>query len=513
MNRWICVVLVFFCGGGTWEERLTASQVRNDVASDGQFFETQIRPILEAHCWKCHGGDKTRGGLDLTHRAGLLAGGDLGPSVDLAEPAKSLLVEAINYQDLEMPPTGQLPEASIALLTEWVARGLPWPEADQASPPRHEVDEEPYISDEDRAHWAYQPLIRPRPPAGTDAWGRNPIDRFVARRRAEKGLAPNPPAPRRALIRRLYYDLIGLPPTPADIEQFVNDRRDDAYERLVDQLLASPEYGEHWARHWLDLVRYAETNSFERDNAKPNVWRYRDYVIAAWNHDKPYDQFLVEQLAGDEVDHVTNESMIATGYYRLGLWDDEPTDAIQAYFDHLDDVISVTSQVVMGMTINCARCHEHKIDPIPQEDYYRFLAYFRNIYQDTETEGERAFKKPFTLNTQTVIASDEERREFDSYLARFQKELSSHREELERLEELIVDQFSAPEREDAADPQIRRRLIDEKQAVVLTEAQRRRLEEVRRELEKKLPQPNFPQALVVRGKRQRAGGDTFSYTR
>ncbi|MCA9016270.1 MAG: DUF1553 domain-containing protein, partial [Planctomycetaceae bacterium] len=179
--------------------------------------------------------------------------------------------------------------------------------------------------------------------------------------------------------RRAYFNLTGLPPTPEEVDQFVKDPAPDAYEKLVDRLLASPRYGERWARHWLDLVRYADTNSFERDGVKPNAWRFRDYVIRSFNEDKPYSQFIKEQLAGDELDQVTDETIIATGYYRLGLWDDEPADPLLAYYNELDDIVSTTSQVFLGLTLNCARCHEHKIDPIPHQDYYRFLAFFHGL--------------------------------------------------------------------------------------------------------------------------------------
>ncbi len=188
-----------------------------------------------------------------------------------------------------------------------------------------------------------------------------------------------PAADRVTLIRRLTYDLTGLPPTPDEVHAFVADQARDAYERLVDRLLDSPHYGEKWGRHWLDLVRYAETNGYERDSAKPFAWRYRDYVIDAFNRDKPYDLFIREQLAGDEMAPDSAEALTATGYYRLGIWDDEPADRPLARYDGLDGIISTTGQVMLGMTVNCARCHDHKVDPIPQKDYYRLLAFFQNI--------------------------------------------------------------------------------------------------------------------------------------
>ena len=207
----------------------------------------------------------------------------------------------------------------------------------------------------------------------------NPIDAFLLAKLEPKGLALAGPADRTALIRRVTYDLIGLPPTPEEVDAFVKEASSDAYEKLVDRLLASPHYGEKWGRHWLDLVRYAESHGYERDSAKPFAWRYRDYVIDSFNKDKPYDVFLTEQLAGDELDKVTPETLTATGYYRLGVWDDEPADRAQLRFDVLDGIVSTTSQVFLGMTVGCARCHDHKRDPIPQRDYYRLLAFFNDV--------------------------------------------------------------------------------------------------------------------------------------
>jgi hypothetical protein len=210
-------------------------------------------------------------------------------------------------------------------------------------------------------------------------WGNRPIDAFVLAKLEASGLKPSAPATKRELIRRAYFDLIGLPPSPEDVDRFMADTAPDAYEKLVDRLLAMPQFGERWGRHWLDVVRFAQTNGYERDDEKPHSWRYRDYVIKSFNDDKPYDRFIREQLAGDELPDATDESIIATAFYRLGVWDDEPDDAAQAEFDNLDDMLATTGQAFMGLTVGCARCHDHKFDPISQEEYYSLLAFMRNI--------------------------------------------------------------------------------------------------------------------------------------
>ncbi len=253
----------------------------------------------------------------------------------------------------------------------------------------------------------------------------------------DANLTPNPEAEPQHLVRRLYYDLTGLPPTPDQVAAFLADRRPDAYMRLVDQLLCTPAHGEKWARHWLDLVRFAETNSYERDGVKPNAYRYRDYVIAAFNADKPYDQFVREQIAGDELDPVTADSITATGYYRLGIWDDEPVDAEQALYDDLDDILATTSQVFLGLTLNCARCHDHKLDPIPQADYYRFLAFFSGLHRLGGPNRGRDLNK-YALREVTVESDD------PTYLERaadHTREISDLQRELAELDKRYASQL------------------------------------------------------------------------
>jgi len=359
-----------------WPNRAAAAEPSPDAI---RFFEAKVRPVLVENCVQCHGAAKQEDNLRLDSRAGLIAGGDLGPAIVPGKPDESLLIQAVKHSaDLSMPPKKQLPSEQIANLSLWVKSGAVWPDDGKsiAEPPRKKMR----ITAKDRAHWAFQPVKQPPAPVvKNSAWVANPIDAFILAKLESVGLSPNPPADKRQLVRRLYYDLTGLPPTPAEVEAFAADSSPGAYDALVDRLLDSPHYGEKWGRHWLDLVRYAESNSYERDGPKPNVWRYRDYVIRSLNEDKPYDQFIREQLAGDELPKPTPDSIIATGYYRLGIWDDEPVDRELARYDGLDDIVATTSQVFLGLTVDCARCHDHKIDPIPQRDYYKLLSFFQNI--------------------------------------------------------------------------------------------------------------------------------------
>jgi len=362
------------------------------------FFEAKIRPILAENCFKCHADKKQKGGLRLDSLTALLTGGDRGPAIVPGQPEKSLLVKAISHNDpeLKMPPAKKLAKRQIEDLANWVKMGSPWPGVDsatKAAPLRGEFK----ISDKDRAYWAFRPVARAPVPRVRNAQEVfNPIDAFVLAKLEANGLRQNHVANRRELLRRAYFDLLGLPPTPEEIEAFIKDKSPDAWENVIDRLLASPQYGERWGRHWLDVVRYAQTNGYERDDEKPFAWRYRDYVIRSFNADEPYDQFIREQLAGDEILPHSDDAVIATGYYRLGVWDDEPDDTRQAVFDELDDIITTTGQAFLGLTINCARCHDHKFDPISQRDYYKLLAFLDNI---------KGYEKPrFVIDSATLTA-------------------------------------------------------------------------------------------------------------
>ncbi len=393
-----------------------------------RFFESRIRPILADNCFKCHGDKKQRGGLRLDSRAALMSGGDQGAAIMPGKPEESLLLKAVRHEDeLKMPPTKKLAKEQIADLTQWVRMGAPWPSSDASSSAVRKREFQ--ISERDRAHWAFQPVKRPPVPAVKNRdWVSNSIDAFISAKLEAKQLSPNPPAAKRELIRRIFYDITGLPPSPDEVEQFVADTSPDAYEKLIDRLLASPHYGEKWGRHWLDLVRFAETNSYERDGRKPNAWRYRDYVIRSFNDDKPYDRFVREQLAGDEMPDGGADGIIATGYYRLGIWDDEPTDPELARYDGLDDIVATTGQVFLGLTVDCARCHDHKIDPISQKDYYRLLSFFHNI---------NPYRNGGPTDERPLGSEQENQRAFEQKRAELQGELTVFETDFRKLYEQI----------------------------------------------------------------------------
>ena len=416
-----------------------------DSINSSAFFDREVKPLLAAQCLKCHGGrGKAKGGLYLTSRDGILKGGDSGPAVSLAAPRESLLLEAVNYAGLEMPPSGKLKAEQIAVLTKWIDQGLPWGPNGAISEQPSDNHVPPAVDETAKAFWSFQPVAPPSPPAThDDGWVRTPIDAFVLAKLQQAGLKPAPAANKTALLRRAYYDLIGLPPSPEEVEAFAADESPRAFERVVDVLLESPHYGERWGRHWLDLVRYAETNSYERDGAKPFVWRYRDYVIRSFNDDKPYDEFVTEQLAGDELDPVTPDKIIATGYYRLGIWQDEPVDPEQELFEDLDDLVRTTGEVFLGLTIGCARCHDHKLDPLPQTDYYRMLAFFRNIRRF----GVRSQESIDEASVCTLASAEEVHRN-EQQIASYKQQLKDVQDALSGLDERILAKLTGVAKDD-----------------------------------------------------------------
>lgn len=390
-----------------------------------KFFEQHIRPLLVENCFKCHGPEKQSGGLRVDSLSALLAGGDSGPALQPGGPTESLLIEAINYGSYEMPPDGKLSDEQIALLTRWVEMGAPWPGDDGTQEVRTAGRE---ITADDRAFWCYQPLRHPATPQlERDDWSRTDVDRFILAALNDAGLAPQAEADRLTLIRRVTQIVTGLPPTVAEIDAFLSDDSPHAYETLVDRLLESPRRGEHLARFWLDLVRYAESDGYKQDDYRPDAWRYRDYVIRSFSADKPYDLFILEQLAGDELYPHNPEALAATGYYRHGIYEYNQRDAATQWRTMLEDITETTSDAFLAMGLGCAKCHDHKFDPLLQADYYRLQAFFSSL----ELRDGQPFAAPAELAA------------YHEKLRVWEEATASVRAELEALEKPKLDKLAA----------------------------------------------------------------------
>ena len=351
-----------------------------------EFFEREVRPLFAEHCYKCHSVDAKRleGGLLLDSRAGQLRGGDSGPAIKPGNADASRLIQAVRYEDFEMPPKGRLPAGDVAILTRWIEMGSPWPaEAEPVAAAKREVFE---LEKRASEFWVWQPVTAPKkPPVKNSAWPRNEIDHHMLAAIEAAGLKPARDADRTAFLRRLHFDLIGLPPTPEEIEAFLADKDSKATERVVDRLLDSPHFGERWGRHWLDSVRYAESRGHEFDNDTPNAFQYRDYVIRALNADVPYDQFVREHIAGDLLpeprlhpEKSFNESVLGTGFWFLGEWVHSPVDIRKDESDRFDNMLDVMSKTFLGVTVACARCHDHKFDAISMADYYSLSGFLQS---------------------------------------------------------------------------------------------------------------------------------------
>ena len=344
------------------------------------FFESRVRPILVGHCIKCHGPKKQSSNLRLDSREAALKGGDSGPALEPANPEKSLLVQAVahTHEELKMPPSGKLPEASVAIIRQWVGLGAPWPAITHTGVASKPTEGRDFGA----PHWSFKPVVCPSvPPTNDRNWPRSPVDAFILARLEAAGLTPSAPADKRTLIRRATIDLWGIPPTAEEIDAFECDRAPDAFARLVDRLLASPHYGERWGRHWLDVARYADTKGyvFTQDRRYPYAYTYRDYVIKALNTDLPFDQFIVQQLAADQLPRGDDpRALAAMGFLTVGrrfLLDQN---------EIIDDRIDVVSRGFLGLTVTCARCHDHKFDPIPSEDYYSLYGVFASSIEPAE---------------------------------------------------------------------------------------------------------------------------------
>ena len=371
-----------------------------------EFFEKEVRPLLAKNCYQCHSANAKRveAGLLLDSRAAHLRGGDSGAAIVPGEADSSLLIEAVQYESYEMPPKGKLPDRDIETLARWIDMGAPWPkeEAPTAEAAKNQFD----LEDRKSEFWVWQPIAATDPPAVKDTvWPRNEVDRYILAGLEDARLRPTGDADRTALLRRLYFDLIGLPPTPEEVEAFLTDKDAGAVERVVDRLLDSPHFGERWGRHWLDLVRYAESRGHEFDNDTPNAYQYRDYVIRALNADVPYDQFVREHIAGDLLPqprlHPTkkfNESVLGTGFWFLGEWVHSPVDIRKDEADRFDNMLDVMSKSFLGVTVACARCHDHKFDAISTADYYSLSGFiqssdYRQVRFESMEENRRVAQK------------------------------------------------------------------------------------------------------------------------
>jgi mono/diheme cytochrome c family protein len=404
--------------------RLPTLTAAEPVSAAVDRFEKKVRPLLAARCWQCHGPEKRKGGLRLDSAEAIGAGGDSGPAVVPGKPGESRLIAAIGYAgELKMPPKGKLSDAEIAELTEWVRAGAVWPGTGTLrSSSAMQPAGGPLFTEEQEAFWAFQPPRDPvSPEVKATGWPVSPIDRFILAEIEKNGLAPAPSTDKRTLIRRATFDLTGLPPTPEEVDAFLADQSAEAFAKVVDRLLASPYYGESWARHWLDLARYADSNGMDENVAYANAFRYRDYVIRALNADKPYDQFVMEQIAGDQIPSTADEALnhdrlTATGFLVIGpkmLAEDDP---MKMEMDIIDEQVDTVGRVFMGLTLGCARCHDHKFDPIPTADYYSLAG---------------IFKSTKSMQNHKVVAMWNERAlATDAGRAR----LESHKKEVARLE-------------------------------------------------------------------------------
>jgi len=346
-----------------------------------KLFKEKVRPLLMDRCGSCHGVDVIEGELDLTDREGLLKGGATGPGIDLKKPAESYLMKLVTHKEQPYMPYEEekMPKAEIDLLKNWIELGAPYDKPLTEEKIAVIPWQERKVADDADQFWSFQKLkVTPPPQVANESWLQNEIDRFVLAKLNEKEIAPNNRADKRTLIRRAYYDLIGMPPTPAEVKSFQNDQDPQAYAKLIDKLLESQHYGERWARHWLDVARFAESHGFEQDYDRPYAYHFRDFVIQAFNQDMPFDQFVRWQLAGDEIAPDDPQALMATGFLGAGVFPTQITanEVERTRYDALDDMAATTGNAMLGLSVGCARCHDHKFDPIPQADYYRFVSTF-----------------------------------------------------------------------------------------------------------------------------------------
>ena len=390
-------------------------------------FGSDVGPLLNRYCLQCHGESLQMGDLDLRTVSSMEKGGGQGPALVRGNAGESLLYQRVADQSMPQGEEKLEPE-EVRLLADWINAGAPAGRVPAESRLETATAHTP-------SHWSFRPIRKPPIPSVRNRqWVRNPVDAFILSRLEEQGLQPAPEADPSTLVRRLALVLTGLPPSWEEPSRLPEGPGDLAYTRLVDEFLGRPQYGERWARHWLDVVRYAESNGYERDGTKPHAWRYRDYVIDAFNQDKPYDRFLTEQLAGDEIDGTDAESQIATTFLRLGTWDDEPAEERRDRYDQLDDVLGTASSAFLGLTLRCARCHDHKFEPFSQEDYYRSLSFFEPLKRPHNILKPRA-------DLDRMVGTPDEMDRYRVATMKWKVEVESLNREKEKLSRKILDRL------------------------------------------------------------------------
>ena len=406
MAALLLLPVLALCGlsGPAWSQASEAEEL----------FERKIRPLFIRHCTACHNSELATAGLDLSTAEGFRQGVAGSPLISAESPSQSRLLKAVRHQDpVKMPPAGKLDPAEIADLATWIGLGAPWPE------PSAGMGEEAGTAREgSTALWSFEPVANPEPPpVARQDWPRTPIDRFILAKLEEQGLKPAPPADKLALLRRATFDLTGLPPSVEAIERFLNDNSPDAFDKVIGRLLDSPRYGEHWGRHWLDVARYADSTGNDEDHKYPHAWRYRDYVIDVFNRDLPYDEFILEQIAGDLLPktgrpETDRRRIIATGFLALGPKAVAQQDKIRMVYDVYDEQLDVVSKSILGLSITCARCHDHKFDPILTRDYYSLISVFASTrsFVDPTAHVSEMFMKPLVLPEEHQIYLDHKKK-------------------------------------------------------------------------------------------------------
>ena len=404
-----------------------------------EFFESRIRPVLAKNCYGCHSSQAkgSSAGLMLDLRDTMRSGGSSGPAIVPGNSAASLLMRALRQEGPKMPPTGKLPDEVIADFARWIDMGAPDPRLGEPGQQVMTTWKTSIDVKKGREFWAFQPPKKTPPPKIASTWAKTDIDRFIAAGLQKKGLTPAPDASKHALIRRAWYDLTGLPPTPEEVAAFVADKSPGAFAKVVDKLLASPQFGETWGRHWLDIARYAESNGRTRNYTFPFAWRYRDWVINAVNQDKPYDQFIREQIAGDLLpsngEEQRRRQLIATGFLAIGAHDLNEVDPLQFQMDVVDEQINVVSRSMLGLTVGCARCHDHKFDPIPTTDYYALAGIFRSTSLKTGLQRRPRNNVGYFQPELLMPLPDSEKKSLTPEQAQRRDQLMEQRQQSERV--------------------------------------------------------------------------------